>query len=93
MTTANMCLKFDILLYFGGLELIMNVCLFQELIAALLACSFFCLFPDSHRGDKNLPIINFGHLFKYVATSVALSLPHLHSYVVARACDAYVLFY
>ncbi|KAI5670049.1 hypothetical protein M9H77_19902 [Catharanthus roseus] len=39
------------------------VLLSQELIAALLACSFFCLFPDINRGAKNLPTINFDDLF------------------------------
>lgn len=35
----------------------------QELIAALLSCSFFCLFPTSNRGAKHLPAINFDGLF------------------------------
>ncbi|XP_033517496.1 poly(ADP-ribose) glycohydrolase 1-like isoform X2 [Nicotiana tomentosiformis] len=35
----------------------------QELIAALLACALFCLFPTSNRGAKHLPMINFDHLF------------------------------
>ncbi|GMP78930.1 hypothetical protein CsSME_00034682 [Camellia sinensis var. sinensis] len=39
------------------------VFLCQELIGALLACSFFCLFPISNRGAKDLPMINFDHLF------------------------------
>ncbi|XP_010469662.1 PREDICTED: poly(ADP-ribose) glycohydrolase 1 isoform X1 [Camelina sativa] len=39
------------------------VFLSQELIGALLACSFFCLFPDDNRGAKHLPVINFDHLF------------------------------
>ncbi|XVF86196.1 hypothetical protein PTKIN_Ptkin18bG0021000 [Pterospermum kingtungense] len=40
------------------------VLLSQELIGALLACSFFCLFPVSNRPLKHLPtIINFDHLF------------------------------
>ncbi|KAK7405963.1 hypothetical protein VNO78_07575 [Psophocarpus tetragonolobus] len=39
------------------------VFLSQELIAALLACSLFCLFPDSDRPVKHLPIINFDELF------------------------------
>lgn len=40
------------------------VLLSQELIAALLACSFFCLFPDINRGAKDLQLINFGDLFE-----------------------------
>ncbi|KAE9606491.1 putative poly(ADP-ribose) glycohydrolase [Lupinus albus] len=40
-----------------------TVFLSQELIAALLGCSLFCLFPDSDRHVKNLPTINFGKLF------------------------------
>ncbi|XP_019422282.1 PREDICTED: poly(ADP-ribose) glycohydrolase 1 isoform X4 [Lupinus angustifolius] len=39
------------------------VFLSQELIAALLGCSLFCLFPDSDRHVKNLPTINFDELF------------------------------
>ncbi|KAJ6841344.1 putative poly(ADP-ribose) glycohydrolase 1 [Iris pallida] len=35
----------------------------QELIAALLSCAFFCLFPTSNRGKKHLPTINFDQLF------------------------------
>ncbi|KAK2980963.1 hypothetical protein RJ640_018047 [Escallonia rubra] len=34
-----------------------------ELIGALLACSFFCLFPITNRGAKHLPQINFDQLF------------------------------
>ncbi|KAL6971832.1 Poly(ADP-ribose) glycohydrolase 1, partial [Sarracenia purpurea var. burkii] len=40
-----------------------RVFLSQELIGALLACSFFCLFPIASRGPKHLPTINFDHLF------------------------------
>ncbi|KAI3697168.1 hypothetical protein L6452_29976 [Arctium lappa] len=39
------------------------VLLSQELIGALLACSFFCLFPNSNRGANHLQVINFDHLF------------------------------
>ncbi|MQM06150.1 hypothetical protein Taro_038971 [Colocasia esculenta] len=39
------------------------VYLSQELIAALLACSFFCLFPVAERSANHLPTINFDHLF------------------------------
>ncbi|XP_061369402.1 poly(ADP-ribose) glycohydrolase 1-like isoform X2 [Gastrolobium bilobum] len=35
----------------------------QELIAALLGCSFFCLFPYYDRYGKNLQMINFDELF------------------------------
>lgn len=38
----------------------------QELIGALLGCSFFCLFPVSNRGPRDLPTINFDRLFAYV---------------------------
>ncbi|KAL0774754.1 hypothetical protein Bca101_039906 [Brassica carinata] len=34
-----------------------------ELIGALLACGFFCLFPVSNRGAKHLSVINFDNLF------------------------------
>ncbi|XP_048609980.1 probable poly(ADP-ribose) glycohydrolase 2 isoform X2 [Brassica napus] len=39
------------------------VFLSQELIAALLACSFFCLFPEVGRRLKHLQGINFDELF------------------------------
>ncbi|XP_028764627.1 poly(ADP-ribose) glycohydrolase 1 isoform X4 [Neltuma alba] len=35
----------------------------QELVAALLCCSLFCLFPDDNRTYKDLPPINFDELF------------------------------
>lgn len=40
-----------------------TVYLSQELIGALLACAFFCLFPVIDRHVKNLPTINFDYLF------------------------------
>ncbi|GMH29695.1 hypothetical protein Nepgr_031538 [Nepenthes gracilis] len=39
------------------------VILSQELIGAILSCSFFCLFPTAQRGSKHLPMINFDLLF------------------------------
>ncbi|CAI9268918.1 unnamed protein product [Lactuca saligna] len=39
------------------------VLLSQELIGALLASSFFCLFPNTSRGANHLQVINFDHLF------------------------------
>ncbi|XP_027361289.1 poly(ADP-ribose) glycohydrolase 1-like isoform X4 [Abrus precatorius] len=39
------------------------VFLSQELIAALLACSVFCLFPVNDRSVRHLPLINFDGLF------------------------------
>ncbi|KAL1221177.1 putative poly(ADP-ribose) glycohydrolase 2 [Cardamine amara subsp. amara] len=39
------------------------VFLSQELIGALLSCSFFCLFPVETRGSNRLPTINFDKLF------------------------------
>ncbi|KAH9619072.1 hypothetical protein KSS87_001881 [Heliosperma pusillum] len=45
------------------------VFLSQELIAALLSCSLFCLFPTSNRGAKHLPTINFDYLFANLYTS------------------------
>ncbi|CAA0833933.1 Probable poly(ADP-ribose) glycohydrolase 2 [Striga hermonthica] len=39
------------------------VILSKELIAALLACALFCLFPTAKRGEKNLQHINFDKLF------------------------------
>ncbi|KAL0740706.1 hypothetical protein Bca4012_082219 [Brassica carinata] len=41
------------------------VFLSQELIAAILACSFFCLFPEVDRRLKHLQGINFDELFLY----------------------------
>ncbi|AEC08598.1 Poly(ADP-ribose) glycohydrolase 1 [Arabidopsis thaliana] len=49
------------------------VFLSQELIGALLACSFFCLFPDDNRGAKHLPVINFDHLFASLYISYSQS--------------------
>ncbi|KAJ4816318.1 hypothetical protein LUZ62_028884 [Rhynchospora pubera] len=43
------------------------VILNQELIAALLSCAFFCLFPTKDRASKHLPIINFDQLFDFLA--------------------------
>uniref|UniRef100_A0A2P2KS12 PARG helical domain-containing protein n=1 Tax=Rhizophora mucronata TaxID=61149 RepID=A0A2P2KS12_RHIMU len=40
------------------------VFLSQELIGAILACAFFCLFPVTVRYAKHLPIINFNYLFE-----------------------------
>ncbi|XAR64530.1 Poly(ADP-ribose) glycohydrolase [Bertholletia excelsa] len=45
------------------------VFLSQELIGALLACSFFCLFPGANRGAKHLPTINFDYLFATLYSS------------------------
>ncbi|GFQ04719.1 probable poly(ADP-ribose) glycohydrolase 2 [Phtheirospermum japonicum] len=39
------------------------VFLSQELIAALLVCALFCLFPTTNRDDKHLRPINFDRLF------------------------------
>ncbi|XP_009144040.3 poly(ADP-ribose) glycohydrolase 1 [Brassica rapa] len=39
------------------------VFLSQELIGALLSCSFFCLFPVDDRSSNSLPNINFDKLF------------------------------
>ncbi|KAL0341406.1 UNVERIFIED_CONTAM: Poly(ADP-ribose) glycohydrolase 1 [Sesamum radiatum] len=39
------------------------VLLSQDLIAALLVCALFCLFPTTNRGAKHLPTINFDTLF------------------------------
>ncbi|WCJ21810.1 Poly (ADP-ribose) glycohydrolase (PARG) [Euphorbia peplus] len=39
------------------------VFLSQELIGALLACAFFCLFPVMDRRTEDLPMINFDNLF------------------------------
>ncbi|KFK31175.1 hypothetical protein AALP_AA6G078700 [Arabis alpina] len=41
------------------------VFLSQELIAALLACSFFCLFPEVDRRLNHLQGINFDELFSF----------------------------
>ncbi|EFH57460.1 poly (ADP-ribose) glycohydrolase family protein [Arabidopsis lyrata subsp. lyrata] len=41
------------------------VLLSQELIAALLACSFFCLFPEVDRRLNKLQGINFDRLFSF----------------------------
>ncbi|KAJ0035762.1 hypothetical protein Pint_26470 [Pistacia integerrima] len=38
----------------------------QELIGALLGCSFFCWFPVTNRGANHLPTINVDELFAHV---------------------------
>ncbi|KAL9816498.1 putative poly(ADP-ribose) glycohydrolase [Arabidopsis thaliana] len=55
------------------------VLLSQELIAALLACSFFCLFPEVDRSLKNLQGIKFGGLFSYEILPLEYH-PHFVSY-------------
>ncbi|OVA18990.1 Poly(ADP-ribose) glycohydrolase [Macleaya cordata] len=52
------------------------VFLSQELIGALLACSFFCLFPVINRGAKHLPAINFDHLFASLHPSYRQNQEH-----------------
>ena len=42
------------------------VLLSQELVAALLTCALFCLFPTAGRAQACLPTINFDGLFTYV---------------------------
>ncbi|KAJ0034413.1 hypothetical protein Pint_26039 [Pistacia integerrima] len=48
------------------------VFLSQELIGALLPCSFFCLFPVTDRGANHLPTINFDEFFAYSKSAVHL---------------------
>ncbi|KAL3635104.1 hypothetical protein CASFOL_022158 [Castilleja foliolosa] len=43
------------------------VVLSQELIAALLSCSLFCLFPTANRPDKHLGHINFDKIFGFLS--------------------------
>lgn len=43
------------------------VVLSQELIAALLACALFCLFPKAQRWKHELPVINFDGLFAFIS--------------------------
>ncbi|XP_031132192.1 poly(ADP-ribose) glycohydrolase 1 [Ipomoea triloba] len=52
------------------------VFLSQELIGALLACAFFCLFPSSSRGAKHLPMINFDRMFAYLYDDYDEKLEH-----------------
>uniref|UniRef100_A0A7N0TPR5 poly(ADP-ribose) glycohydrolase n=1 Tax=Kalanchoe fedtschenkoi TaxID=63787 RepID=A0A7N0TPR5_KALFE len=52
------------------------VFLSQELIAALLTCSFFCLFPTSNRGAEDLPLINFDQLFEIVYENYSERMEH-----------------
>ncbi|KAJ4949929.1 hypothetical protein NE237_005598 [Protea cynaroides] len=52
------------------------VLLSQELIGALLTCSFFCLFPITNRGAKHLPAINLDHLFASVYTDYNQNQEH-----------------
>jgi len=43
------------------------VLLSQELVASLLACALFCLFPKAKRQKNELPVINFDGLFAGIA--------------------------
>ncbi|CAM8952045.1 unnamed protein product [Rhodiola kirilowii] len=52
------------------------VFLSQELIAALLACSFFCLFPSAIRASEDLPLINFDQLFEMVYENYSERMEH-----------------
>ncbi|KAK4834071.1 hypothetical protein QYF36_016343 [Acer negundo] len=52
------------------------VFLSQELIGALLACSFFCLFPVTNRGANYLPTINFDELFASLYESYSENQEH-----------------
>ncbi|XP_031376963.1 poly(ADP-ribose) glycohydrolase 1-like isoform X1 [Punica granatum] len=52
------------------------VVLSQELIAALVACSFFSLFPTHKRGSKHLPMINFDDLFASLYKSYSEKQEH-----------------
>ncbi|XP_072970756.1 poly(ADP-ribose) glycohydrolase 1-like isoform X3 [Typha angustifolia] len=49
------------------------VLLSQELIATLLACALFCLFPTHDRDAKHLPLINFDRLFSTIQLSAKQS--------------------
>jgi poly(ADP-ribose) glycohydrolase len=44
----------------------------QELVAALLTCALFCLFPTDGRAEASLPNINFDGLFAYVLSHFVL---------------------
>ncbi|XP_043711714.1 poly(ADP-ribose) glycohydrolase 1-like isoform X2 [Telopea speciosissima] len=52
------------------------VFLSQELIGALITCSFFCLFPITNRDAEDLPDINFNHLFASIYTNYSESQEH-----------------
>ncbi|CAH9101908.1 unnamed protein product [Cuscuta europaea] len=52
------------------------VLLSQELVGALIACSFFCLFPTRYRDAKHLPRINFDHLFANLYDAYDEKLEH-----------------
>ncbi|EPS57489.1 hypothetical protein M569_17327, partial [Genlisea aurea] len=52
------------------------VLLSKELIAALLVCSLFCLYPDTNRGFKLLQPINFDNLFRYLYESLHSNQEH-----------------
>ncbi|KZV21221.1 poly(ADP-ribose) glycohydrolase 1-like [Dorcoceras hygrometricum] len=50
------------------------VFLSQELVAALLVCALFGLFPTTNRGAKHLPAINFDNLFVSIYECYHVSL-------------------
>ncbi|KAE8806592.1 Poly(ADP-ribose) glycohydrolase 1 [Hordeum vulgare] len=49
------------------------VLLGQELVAALLACALFYLFPTAGRGEARLPAINFDALFSALTNNARQS--------------------
>ena len=66
------------------------VFLSQELIVALLACSFFCLFPEADRRSKHLQSINFDDLFSYVGSFLILAS---HNYTLPESNKSYFCFF
>ncbi|KAJ4965510.1 hypothetical protein NE237_017359 [Protea cynaroides] len=52
------------------------VFLSQELIGALLTCSFFCLFPITNRGAEDLPTVNFSQLFASIYSNYSENQEH-----------------
>ena len=66
------------------------VFLSQELIAALLACSFFCLFPEADRRSKHLQSINFDDLISYVGSFFILTS---HNYTLPGCNKSYFCFF
>lgn len=64
----NSVINFDTSLHILKPQQAGIVLLSQELVAAILACNFFCLFPKAQRWENQLPDINFDRLFAGLST-------------------------
>ncbi|XP_071939748.1 probable poly(ADP-ribose) glycohydrolase 2 [Coffea arabica] len=68
------------------------VLLSQELIAALLSCAFFSLFPAANRGATYLPAINFHHLFANVLRALFVDIKEQPAWATLSKTDDFFFF-